>query len=189
MSQFVLRQAYPVPSPAVAARAALGALGALALCAALLRAPETPEASAPRLNVDPISGKLLDRIDGLAAPAASDSPARTAPRDALVSFAPAADPSPVARKTVAVKPARAAPAKSEAAGRKPSAEKPAAPAPDAGARQEPQARENESWWSRWSPGALTTRAPAMGRDLTNSVVAGAGSVGRALIDRLPAPGL
>jgi hypothetical protein len=199
MSQLVIRQASPLPAPSPAAvgRAALGALAALLLYCWSPAAPETPvatpAASRPRLNVDPISGKLLDRIEG-AAPPASDAPAQMLTRYGFFNIAGVDEPpmatAPVQRKSAAVKPPRAAPPKTDAAGRKPApTAKSAAPEPAAEAPREPQSRENENGWSRWSPDALAARAPAMGRDLAKSVVAGAGSASRALIDRLPAPGL
>ncbi len=149
-----------------------------------------------RVNVDPVSGKLLDRIEGAMAASVTRpvlSPILTlyglklaSPHDAPAAAgagqaksAPVRAVRPVSPKIIEAseKPVRpAVPAGPELVD--------APPAPQQAAEPE----ESGSWMRKLSPARLTDRI-AVGRDLAVGVASKAAGAGRAVIDRLAALGL
>jgi hypothetical protein len=149
-----------------------------------------PKTGSAQLNVDPVSGKLLDRIEGAAAALVS----RSAPGPILtqIGFAtPAAGDAPVAStpvrsKAAPAKPGRAAAPKASEAGQKTAqAALPEGPElTDAPQPQPQKAEESESWMSKFSPANLTAHVAPMGREIASGVASKAVGAGRAVADRL-----
>jgi hypothetical protein len=144
---------------------------------------EQPERSAP-LNIDPISGKLLDRIEGAAKPVARPERPILSQYGFLLS---SGDDAPAAMGPVRPRPASARPAR-------PAAQKPGEvrenvmqPSPaeklevaDAG---QPASAGSESWMDRLAPARLTSRVAPIG-ELASGVASRAARAGRAVADRL-----
>lgn len=150
-----------------------------------------PKTESARLNVDPVSGKLLDRIDGAAAALAS----RPAPGPILmqIGFAgPSVGEAPVAMEPVRsraapAKPGRMAAPKAAEAGPKTAQAAAIAEGPELSDAPQPQPQkteESESWMSRFSPANLTARVAPMGREIASGVASKAAGAGRAVADRL-----
>jgi hypothetical protein len=148
-----------------------------------------PRTEAARLNVDPVSGKLLDRIDGAAAALAS----RPAPGPILMQIgfaAPSVGDAPVAMEPVKsraapAKPGRMAAPKAAEAGPKTAQAAAIAEGPELSDAPQPQkTEESESWMSRFSPASLTARVAPMGREIASGVASKAAGAGRAVADRL-----
>ncbi|GLI94881.1 hypothetical protein [Methylocystis echinoides] len=150
-----------------------------------------PRTESARLNVDPVSGKLLDRIDGAAAALAS----RPAPGPILmqIGFAgPSVGDAPVAMEPVRsraapAKPGRMAAPKAADAGPKTAQVAAIAEGPELSDAPQPQPQkteESESWMSRFSPANLTARVAPMGREIASGVASKAAGAGRAVADRL-----
>lgn len=150
-----------------------------------------PKTETARLNVDPVSGKLLDRIDGAAAALAS----RPAPGPILmqIGFAgPSVGEAPVAMEPVRsraapAKPGRMAAPKAAEAGPKAAQAAAIAEGPELSDAPQPQPQkteESESWMSRFSPANLTARVAPMGREIASGVASKAAGAGRAVADRL-----
>jgi hypothetical protein len=150
-----------------------------------------------RVNVDPVSGKLLDRIEG--AMVASVGRPVLSPILTLYGFKLASShdaPAAAGASQVKSAPMRAgrpvSPKINEASGEKPVRPTvPAGPelsdAPPA-PQQAAEPEESASWARKLSPARLTDRI-AMGRDLAVGVASKAAGAGRAVIDRLAALGL
>jgi hypothetical protein len=142
------------------------------------------------LNVDPISGKLLDRIEG------AGEVARPAPTPILTYYGVGVESAPDAlaqtppvqlRSTPAKASRTAAPKAKDAVQKLPQAAHPAAlestePPPPT------NSEEGESWMSKFSPAGLTARVAPFGRDLASGLAAKAGGAVRALADKLGAFG-
>jgi hypothetical protein len=147
----------------------------------MAEAPLEQAQESARVNIDPVSGKLLHRIEGAAAAAVvrpSLSPILTQYGFTLASAeeSPTANV-PVKPRLASQKPGRPAAAKTiEAVQKTAPATVPAGPEL-ADAPPAPSAEDSESWISRFSPARLTAR-------VASGVASKAVGAGRAVADRL-----
>jgi cell wall-associated NlpC family hydrolase len=146
----------------------------------MAEAPPEQARESARVNIDPVSGKLLDRIEGAAAAAVASpslSPILTQYGFILASAEESAATAPVKPKTAPQKPARTAPTKTNEAVQK-TAPATVSVGPElADAPPAPSAEDSESWISRFSPARLTAR-------VASGVASKAVGAGRAVADRL-----
>jgi hypothetical protein len=146
----------------------------------MAEAPLEQAQESARVNIDPVSGKLLDRIEGAAAAAVarpSLSPILTQYRFILASAEESPANAPVKARPAPQKPARTAATKTNEAVQKTApATVPAGPEL-ADAPPAPSAEDSESWISRFSPARLTAR-------VASGVASKAVGAGRAVADRL-----